>query len=65
MNEKRFSFELLKEFNLIGCFDGEKSFSQNYKKELSKSLSQKFESSLKEFNAETESREDAEEIISY
>lgn len=38
---KRSPFELLEELNLIGCFEGEKSLSQNYKKELSKSLNSK------------------------
>lgn len=35
-------FELLEELNLIGCFEGEKTLSQNYKNELSKSLGKKF-----------------------
>lgn len=34
-------FELLEDLNLIGCFEGEKSLSQNYKNELSKALNRK------------------------
>lgn len=38
---KQSPFELLEKLNLIGCFEGEQSLSQNYKSELTKSLSQK------------------------
>lgn len=34
-------FELLEELNLIGCFEGEKTLSKNYKKILSQSLAKK------------------------
>lgn len=34
-------FELLDEQNLIGCFEGEKTLSTSYKKELTKSLKRK------------------------
>jgi hypothetical protein len=34
-------FELLEKLHLIGCFEGEKTLSQNYKKLQSKSLEKK------------------------
>lgn len=46
---KKSPFELLEELNLIGCFEGENTLSQNYKNELSKSLSKKHKS--KKLNA--------------
>ena len=35
-------FELLEELHLIGCFEGEKKLSQNYKKKFSQSLEKKY-----------------------
>jgi hypothetical protein len=35
-------FELLEEFQLIGCFEGEEDLSQTYKKKLSTSLEEKY-----------------------
>ncbi len=34
-------FEILEELNLIGCFEGEKLLSQNYKDKFSRSLNKK------------------------
>lgn len=41
---KKNPFEILEELNLIGCFEGEKTLSENYKEELSDSLKSKFRS---------------------
>ena len=37
--KKKTPFELLEEYNLIGCFEGEENLSRDYKKLLTQSLS--------------------------